>query len=312
MADLAPPPVGTPAPAADRPVEAGGEAESQWRRVLRRFLRHKLAVASLLMLLVLVLASFLGGVITRYGYDELTPDLSSGPSLDHWFGTDAIGHDTFSQVLRGARRSLLVALLVSLLSTAVGTTVGALAGYYRGWIDLALMRVTDLFLTIPTLAVLLVVSSRFRGESGNWLAISLVIAGFAWMPLARVVRGLFLSLREREFVEAARALGASDARIIVRHLLPNSLGPLIVNATLLVGTAIVIETALSFLGFGIAPPDTSLGRLVAEGAVASRTRWWLFYMPGLYLVLISLCINFVGDGLRDAIDPQQDRLRVER
>lgn len=313
MADLAPAPVGTPSPVesgSDQLAEFGREAEGQWRRALRRFARHKLAVTSLVILAVLVAASFLGGVLARHDYAELTDDLSSSPSLEHWFGTDAIGHDTFAQVLRGARRSLLVAFLVAGLSTSLGALVGALAGYYRGVIDLVLMRFTDLFLTIPTLAVLLVVASRFRGESGNWLSISFVIAAFAWMPLARILRGVFLSLREREFVEAARALGASDGRIIVRHLLPNSLGPIIVNATLLVGAAIVIETALSFLGFGIAPPDTSLGRLVAEGAPASRTRWWLFYLPGLYLVLISLCINFVGDGLRDAMDPRGTRVRA--
>lgn len=312
MTNLAPPPVGTPEPAApDQLVEFGVEAQSQWRRVVHRFLRHKLALLSLVILLVLMAASFLGQRIARYPYYELSrTDLSSPPSLKHWFGTDTIGHDTFAQVLRGARRSLLVALLVSVLSTSFGAVVGALAGYYRGFIDLVLMRFTDLFLTIPALAVLLVVASRYRGQSGNWLAISFVIAAFAWMPLARVVRGIFLSLREREFVEAARALGASDRRIVLRHLLPNSLGPIIVNATLLVGIAIVTETALSFLGFGIAPPDTSLGRLVAEGAVASRTRWWLFYLPGLYLVMISLCINFVGDGLRDALDPQQNRVRA--
>ena len=312
MADLAPAPVGTPEPAvSDQLVEFGVVAERQWRRVLRRFLRHRLALVSLILLVVLVVASFLGDRLARYGFAEQSrTDLSSPPSLDHWFGTDTIGHDTFAQVLRGARRSLLVAFLVAALSTTFGALIGALAGYYRGILDVALMRFTDLFLTIPTLAVLLVVASRYQGESGNWLAISFVIAAFAWMPLARVVRGMFLSLREREFVEAARALGANDRRIILRHLLPNSLGPIIVNATLLVGAAIIVETALSFLGFGIAPPDTSLGRLVAEGAVASRTRWWLFYLPGLYLVLISLCINFVGDGLRDAIDPQQKRVRA--
>lgn len=311
MANLAPAPVGTPEPAVRLQLdEFGVEAKSQWRRVLRRFLRHRLAVVSLIILLVLVLASFFGGVIASYRFDEYTDDLSSPPSLEHWFGTNSIGQDTLAQVLRGARRSLLVAFLVAALSTTVGTFVGALAGYYRGVLDLVLMRLTDLFLTIPALAVLLVVASRFQGDNGNWVAISLVIAGLAWMSLARVVRGIFLSLREREFVEAARALGASDRRIILRHLLPNSLGPIIVNATLLVAAAIGIETALSFLGFGIAPPDTSLGRLVAEGAVAARTRWWLFYMPGLYLVLISLCINFVGDGLRDAIDPQGTKVRA--
>ena len=312
MADLAPAPVGLPEPAVpDELVEFGVEAESQWRRVVRRFLRHKLAMLSLFVLVVLAGASFLGDAVARYGYEEQSRTaLSSPPSLDHWFGTDTIGHDLFAQVLRGARRSLLVALLVALVSTTFGTLVGALAGYYRGILDQALMRLTDLFLTIPSIAVLLVLASRYRGESGNWLPIAFVIAAFAWMPLARVVRGMFLSLREREFVEAARALGASDRRIILRHLLPNSLAPIIVNATLLVATAILIETALSFLGFGIAPPDTSLGRLVSDGAPAARTRWWLFYLPGLYLMLIALTVNFVGDGLRDAIDPRDAKVRA--
>ena len=312
MADLAPAPVGTPEPAAaDELVEFGVEAKSQWRRVMRRFLRHKLALTSLILLVVLMVASFLGDVISRYDYDEYVRGHESlPPSLDHWFGTDTVGKDMFAQVLRGARRSLLIALLVAALSTTVGTLVGALAGYYRGVIDLVLMRFTDLFLTIPALAVLLVAASRFGGEGGNWIGISLVIAGLAWMYLARVVRGLFLSLREREFVEAARALGATDRRIILRHLLPNAMGPIVVNATLLVAAAIATETALSYLGFGIEAPDSSLGKLVADGATAARTRWWLFYMPGLYLVLISLSINFVGDGLRDAIDPRGNRVRA--
>jgi peptide/nickel transport system permease protein len=311
VADLAPAPVGVPElPVGDQLDEFGAEAESQSRRIVRRFVHHRLAMASLVVLLVLMTASFLGETITSYRYDELTPDTNQPPSSKHWFGTDFIGHDMFTLVLRGARRSILVALIVAALATSFGATVGALAGYYRGFLDTVLMRVTDLFLTIPSLAVLLVLASRYRGQSGNWMAIALVIAAFAWMPLARVVRGMFLSLREREFVEAARALGASDSRIILRHLLPNSLAPIIVNATLLVAAAILIETALSFLGFGIAPPDTSLGRLVAEGSNASYTRPWMFYLPGLWLMLICLCINFVGDGLRDAIDPRDARVRA--
>ena len=312
MADLLSTPVGTPEPAVpDELAEFGVEAEGQWRRIARRFLRHKLAVVSLVVLLVLVLASFFGDRIARYGYDEYTRgDESSPPSLKHWFGTDITGKDTFAQVLRGARRSLLVAFVVAAISTTVGTFVGALAGYYRGVVDLLLMRLTDLFLTIPALAVLLVAASRFGGEGSNWVAIALVISSLTWMYLARLVRGVFLSLREREFVEAARALGASDARIVLRHLLPNALGPIVVNATLLVAAAIATETALSYLGFGIEAPDTSLGKLVADGASAASTRWWLFYAPGLYLVLISLCINFVGDGLRDAIDPRGTKVRA--
>jgi peptide/nickel transport system permease protein len=172
------------------------------------------------------------------------------------------------------------------------------------------MRLTDLFLTIPTLAVLLVVAARYRGSRHSWLPIVLIIAAFAWMPLARLVRGVALSLREREFVEAARAVGASNTRIIFRHILPNSLGPIIVNGTLVVAGAILVETALSFLGFGIQPPDVSLGNLISDGVQAARTRWWLFYPPGLFLLLFCLAVNFVGDGLRDAFDPQQSRVRA--
>jgi peptide/nickel transport system permease protein len=289
--------------------EVSDAPRAQWRMVIRRFFAHRLAVVSLTVLIVLISMALMHKSIASYGYEDLTPDLSEPPSTDHWFGTDGIGHDLFSRVLRGARRSVMVALLVMVVSTTFGTVVGAVAGYYRGWVDSALMRITDLFLIFPALAVLLIVASRYRGESGNWIALSLVIAVFAWMSLARIVRGVFLSLREREYVEAARALGASNRRIITRHLIPNAMGPIIVNATLTVGAAIIVETALSFLGFGIAPPDTSLGRLVAEGATASRTRPWLFYFPGLYLVLIVLCINFVGDGLRDAFDPQRSRAR---
>ena len=299
-------PPGVPGAAVEETV---GAPRSQWRMVIRRFLAHRLAVVSLIVLIVLISMAVFHESIASYGYEELTPDLSEPPSTDHWFGTDGIGHDLFSRVLRGARRSVTVALLVMIVSTTFGVLVGAIAGYYRGWVDSALMRITDLFLIFPAIAVLLIVASRYRGESGNWVALSLVIAVFAWMSLARIVRGVFLSLREREYVEAARALGASNRRIIFRHLVPNAMGPIIVNATLVVGAAIIVETALSFLGFGISPPDTSLGRLVSEGATASRTRPWLFYLPGLYLVLIVLCINFVGDGLRDAFDPQRSRSR---
>jgi peptide/nickel transport system permease protein len=197
-----------------------------------------------------------------------------------------------------------------LFSTAVGVLVGAIAGFYRGFVDAALMRFTDLFLVIPDLAVLLVVANHFRGRSGNWLAIALVITAFAWMYQARLTRSEFLALREREFVRSARALGASDVRIIWRHLLPNALGSIIVNATLTVAVAVLTESTLSFLGFGISPPDTSLGRLVSDGVSAAQTRWWLFYAPGLWLVLLLLCVSFLGDGLRDAFDPKQDRVRA--
>jgi peptide/nickel transport system permease protein len=285
-------------------------ARTQRQMVLSRFLQHKLAVASLVVLVVLVVVSLIGGRIWKYGYEELTDSLSEGPSWEHPMGTDAIGHDAFAQVLRGAQRSVQVALVVGLLSTAFGALVGALAGFYRGWLDTILMRVTDLFLVIPSIALFALLGRRVStGGGSSWVFIALIIAAVSWMSIARVVRGVFLSLREKEFVEAARALGASNGRIIRRHLLPNAVGPIIVNATVSVAVAILIESALSYLGLGIKPPDTSLGLLVASGQQAATTRPWLFYFPGLFIILIALCVNFLGDGLRDAFDPTQQRVR---
>ena len=309
MASLAPVP-GAPAGPAEELVEFGVAVRSQWRLILARFLRHRLAMASLVMLVVLFVVAFLGETLSRNPYNEPSAAPSLPPSMEHWFGTNSIGTDVFSQVQRAAQRSMEVALLVALLSTTFGALVGAVAGYFRGWLDAVLMRLTDLFLTIPTLAVLLVVSNKYKNSDKSWLVIVLIIAAFAWMPLARLVRGVALSLREREFVEAARAVGASHGRIIFRHILPNALGPIIVNGTLVVAAAILVETALSYLGFGIQPPDVSLGQLVADGAQALGTRWWLFYPPGLFLLLFCLAVNFVGDGLRDAFDPQQSRVRA--
>jgi len=304
-------PMGPPdGPGSDELEEFGVEARSQWRMILGRFLRHRVAMIALIVLILITLVSFFGPRFYPWSFDELSPDLSQGPSLDHWMGTDELGKDLFAKVMRGAQKSLQVGLLVAVLATFVGVVMGALAGYYRGVLDSILMRVTDLFLVIPALAVLLVVSNRFRGQSGNWFAIAMVITAFAWMYQARLTRSEFLSLREREYVEAARAVGASDRRIMLRHMLPNSIGSIIVNATLTIAAAILTESALSFLGFGVAPPDTSLGRLVSDGVQAARTRPWLFYFPGLWLVAILLCVNFVGDGLRDAFDPKQERVRA--
>jgi ABC-type dipeptide/oligopeptide/nickel transport system permease subunit len=283
-------------------------ARTQWRVALSRFLSHRAALISLVVLLLLMIASLLGGRIAPYGFSEITPSKSQPPSLDHLMGTDAIGHDLFSQVLRGAQKSVQVALLVAALSTTIGVLLGSLAGYYRGLVDTIVSRCTDLVLVIPLLPLLLVIASRFQGRD-NWVALAILLGVLIWPQIARVVRGVFLSLREKEFVEAARAVGASDARIIFRHILPNAVGPIIVSATLTVAVAILIETALSFLGLGVSPPDTSLGKLVAVGQSAANTRPWLFYFPGAVLLVICLCVNFVGDGLRDAFDPQQRRVR---
>jgi glutathione transport system permease protein len=283
---------------------------SQTQMIFRRFMAHKLAVASLVVFVLVVIVSLVGGRFWKYGYADITDQFSSPPSLDHPMGTDSIGHDTFAQVLRGSQKSVQVALMVAILATTIGAVIGALAGYYRGWVDSALMRFTDLVLTIPSIAILAVLAATVTQQAGNWFFIGLVLALLQWTYIARVVRGTFLSLREKEFVEAARALGASDTRIMFRHLLPNATGSIIVNATITVAVAILVETSLSYLGLGIRPPDTSLGLLISEGQQAATTRPWLFYFPGLVIVTIALTINFIGDGLRDAFDPTQTRVRA--
>jgi peptide/nickel transport system permease protein len=276
--------------------------------VIRRFLAHRLAVASLVIFVLIVAGSLGGARLWKYNFADITPQFSTPPSLAHPMGTDDIGHDTLSQVLRGAQKSVQVALLVALLSTSFGAVVGAISGYYRGVVDSLLMRFTDLVLTIPLFAIAGLLAGTIGG--GDWFLVAVVISSVSWMSIARVVRGSFLSLREKEFVDAARALGASDARIIFRHLLPNATGSIIVNATITVAVAILVESALSFLGLGIRPPDTSLGLLVSAGQQAAQTRPWLFYFPGLVIIMIALTINFIGDGLRDAFDPTQTRVRA--
>ena len=293
--------------------ESGVEmrARSQWAYVRMRFLRHRLAVASLIVLVLIGLVGVFAPQLAPYGYDEINLDKAvQSPTLEGWhlFGTDQLGRDYLSRVMYGIRTSLWVAIFVALVSTAIGTTIGALAGYYSGHVDNVLMRFTDLILTLPGLAVLLT-ASVFLG-SGEPLKIGLILAFLFWTAVARIVRGLFLSLREREFVEAAKAAGASDLRIIVRHMLPNCLGPIIVNTTLVIAAAILVEAALSFLGFGIQPPNAALGKLVAEGQSEGFEVWWLVTFPGLVIVVIALCVNFVGDGLRDAFDPTQRRTRA--
>jgi ABC-type dipeptide/oligopeptide/nickel transport system permease subunit len=285
-------------------------ARSQTQMITRRFLAHKLAVGSLVVFLIVVVASLIGGRFWKYNYADITDQFSSPPSWDHPMGTDDIGHDSMAQILRGAQKSVQVALMVALLATTFGAIVGALAGYYRMWVDSALMRFTDLVLTIPAIALLAVLAANVPEQAGNWFFVGLILAALQWTYIARVVRGQFLSLREKEFVEAARALGASDARIMFRHLLPNATGSIIVNATITVAVAILLETALSYLGLGIQPPDTSLGLLISEGQQAATTRPWLFWFPGIFIVIIALTINFIGDGLRDAFDPTQTRVRA--
>jgi ABC-type dipeptide/oligopeptide/nickel transport system permease subunit len=287
------------------------QARSQWAYARRRFLRHRMAMGSLVVLLGIIVAGIFAGRLAPYSYEEINLAATGmAPTTEghHYFGTDLLGRDYFSRVLFGIRTSIRVAFIVSLLSTAIGTFVGAIAGYFGGWIDNLLMRFTDLVLTLPGLAVLLTASALLGQGSPNRVAI--ILALLAWTTIARIVRGTFLSLREKEYVEAAKASGSGDFRIILRHMLPNSIGPIVVNATLVVAGAILVESTLSFLGFGIQPPTPALGALIAEGQDQMLDMWWLVTFPGLTIVLIVLCINFIGDGLRDALDPTQRRVRA--
>jgi peptide/nickel transport system permease protein len=301
----------SPAPAAAGPErEFTVAARSQSRMVMRRFLQHRAAVGSGVVLILVVLLSLVGGRYWTYTYEEQTSDLSDPPSLEHPMGTNSIGQDNFAQVLRGAQKSVQIALIVALVSTSFGTLVGSIAGYYRGWSDSLLMRAADLLLVIPPLVFFALLGNKFASEPGSWFYLALALAAVLWTSVARVVRGIFLSLREKEFVEAARALGASDKRIMFKHLLPNAVGPIIVNATITVAVAILLETSLSFVGLGVKAPDTSLGKLISDNQQAARTRPWLFYFPGIFIVTIALSVNFLGDGLRDALDPTQRRVRA--
>ena len=298
------------------------EARTQMQMVLRRFFRHRLAIIGLIVVVFIFLLSTVGARLWKHSYDEILPkpDPRGAPTLDiipwldgdgvalgeHPFGQDNVGHDHLARTLRGAEKSIQIAFIVALVATLIGTTIGATAGYFGGKTDTGLMRFTDVVLTIPLLVVAAAIGRSFEG--GPFM-LAIVLGVLTWTGLARVIRSDFLSLREKEFVEAARAIGVPDRRIIVKHMLPNSIGLIIVNATLAVATAVLLETALSFLGFGVRPPDTSLGQIVAEYQNAFSTRPWLFWWPGLFIIAIALSINFIGDGLRDAFDPRQTRVR---
>lgn len=308
MSDQPPVPTGRPGPV--EPGSADPDAiptvqRSQLQIVLLRFFHHRLAVVSLVLFLVTVLFAFLGPHLWPHDH-RIHPDIPSSqpPSLTHPFGTTSAGHDVMAQVMRGTQQSLKVAVTVAVLSTVVGSIWGAVAGLYRGRIDAIMMRSVDVVLILPLLVLVAALAGNVRGGT-TWWAVALLISLVGWASIARIVRGVVLSLREQEFIEAAYAAGATDFRIIFRHLLPNAAGPIIVAGTLAVAFAILIEAGLSFLGFGIQPPDTSLGLLIENARTAPFVRPWLFYPPGAFIILICLTINFLGDGLRDALDPRQ-------
>jgi peptide/nickel transport system permease protein len=290
-----------------RPVSPTFEA---WRR----FRRHRLALASAAILFLMMLAIVLGPTLWPVAINDI--DFSArlkGPSWAHPFGTDDLGQDLLARMLYGGRISLAVGLAAMAVAIVVGTLIGAIAGMSRGWIGSALMWLTDLFLSLPQLPLLLLVMYLFRDflkglfgpEGGVFVLIVAVIGGLRWMPVARLVRAQFLSLREKEFVEAARALGASKSRQVVRHILPNALGPVIVAGTIDVAAAIIAESTLSFLGLGFPPDIPTWGRILfdAKDYLDIAPHWAMF--PGAAIFLAVLTINFIGDGLRDALDPRK-------
>jgi peptide/nickel transport system permease protein len=300
-----------PAPDAEpRDAEALATPErKQWRLVVRRFLRHRAAIASLVVLVVVALYAFVGPLLWPYDHTiQRGVPSSVPPNLAHPFGTTSAGQDVFGQVMRGTQQSLKVAFVVAGIGTTIGAIWGAVAGYLGGRVDSVMMRSVDILLVIPQLALVAAILGNVTAGT-TWFAVALVLGFLGWGVLARIVRGEVLSLREREFVEAAKAMGASDSRIVFSHLLPNVAGPIIVAATLTMATTILVEAGLSFLGLGIQPPDTSLGLLISDARSAAFTRPWLFYPPGVMIVLIALTVNFIGDGLRDALDPRQNLVR---
>lgn len=278
----------------------------QWTLFRRRFLRHKLAVSGLVALTVLVIACF--GAPWIAPFPENHQDLitgSVGPSQVHWLGTDELGRDFLSQLLYAGRISMLVGLGVGVLSTIVGVLLGSLAGYFGGWVDELIMRLVDLFLVVPPIAILALV---LQGFGSSTVTIVLALSTLGWTVIARVARSQVLSLREKEFVDAAIVLGASPIRVILRHMIPNLAGVIAVNVSLAVAAAIITESTLSFLGFGVQPPDSSWGNMLSQAAgLLGTPQVHLLLYPGLLILLTVLSVNFIGDGLRDALDPQTKR-----
>ncbi len=301
--------------ASDRPI-------GQWGLAWRRLRRHKLAMIGLTLLVVVVIVSLAAQYIAPYGFEDIdlrrvyAPFFSPGePGKPmHWLGTDALGRDIATRLLYAGRYSLLVALVVTILTIIVGTTLGAVAGSFGGWTDTLLMRFVDLMLTLPQLPLLLILSSSLRqfvqlqkllGSNLSVIIVIFVLVIFGWMGVSRLVRGSVLSLRGQDFISASRALGAGEGRIIFQHLIPNSLAPIIVAATLGFGGVIITESALSFLGFGVMPPTPTWGNMLNEARGAPLE--YLFTQtlsPGFCIFITVLAINFLGDGLRDALDPR--------
>lgn len=316
------------AEAEDAKLRAKAEKSySQGALVRKRFFRHKAAMISLIVLAFITLMAFssigfagipgwwdksytAAATVVNGGRPTLSvvPQFLGGDGIrwgEHPFGQDTTGKDYFALVMRGTQQSMIIAAIVGLLATVIGAIVGAVSGYFGGWVDSVLMRLTDLIIVIPLLVLAAVLGQMASGMKMGILPLAVVLGLVSWTSLARLVRGEVLSLREKEFVAAAVAMGAKPGRLIFKHLLPNTIGVIVVNATFAIAGAVLLETSLSFLGFGVRPPDTSLGALISDYQNAFTTRPWLFWWPGMIILAIALSVNFLGDGLRDAFDPRQ-------
>ena len=280
----------------------------------RQFRRHRPALIGATVISILVLAAIFAPVVSPYNPETFNLDIRvQPPSAAHIMGTDELGRDLFTRVLYGGRISLTIGMVAMALAVSVGTLVGALAGFYGGWIDSILMRVTDVFLAFPRLFVLILVTTVLRQldlpwlHASDWQTIAAVIGLLSWMSIARLVRAEYLSIREKEFIEAARAGGARNARIIFRHILPNAASPIIVAATLGIAAAILAESGLSYLGFGVQPPTPTWGNLLRNAQAQMTYAPWTAVFPGLMIFAAVIAINYIGDGLRDALDPRHER-----
>jgi peptide/nickel transport system permease protein len=318
----------SPDPMAGETDQAEGivvDSRSPARMAARRFLHHKAAVAGSITLIIITMAVVLAPWIAPYGETQLVGDPRTEtinflpPQAAYWFGTDSIGRDMYSLILWGGRISLFIGVAVAISASIIGTLVGAFAGFRGGKFDDFLMRFTDLFLAFPLLVALLVIrqlpskqawaATAFGDTKSIRLTITLLVL-VSWMGTARIVRGQVLSLKEKEFIEAGRAMGATNWRLISRHLIPNCIGPIIVAATFTVAAAIITESTLSFFGFGVQPPHVSWGNLLAGSkSYVGQGKWWLVLFPSLALLFTVLAVNFIGDGLRDALDPKQAKER---
>jgi ABC-type dipeptide/oligopeptide/nickel transport system permease subunit len=299
-----------PAPQVER--EFTVKARSQRQQIVRRFLHDKVGMSGLVIFLVMLAFGFLGPVFhgVEYATQDKTHQSVPPGTAGYLLGSDEIGRDLLAGLMQGVQRSMFIVLIFVVIALPLGLLAGALSGYFGKWLDSVLMRIVDLILTLPLLVVLIVVASNFPSLRTP-LGVGLILGLFGWMDLARIMRSQFLSLREKEYVEAAHALGASNSRIIFKHLIPNALGSLIVWTTIAAATAIILEASLTYLGFGVnGAGQTSLGRLVSDGVQAASTRPWLFYFPGITLLIIVLSINLIGDGIRDAFDPSNRRVRA--